>query len=359
MAITTSSTLTQEFVDQLSEELILEPDPQYVFALLADAARAGAMDIPGIMGQAGASANMQAAMGAGLGTLKLLDPRWMAVAKDFAMVVSEPTSPGKVILLDQPRFIGGTFTEVSRRLTEGTPVSSTVLAATMGQVTVTIREYAGPHSGAEVQAIGISDFLKRRATHDLVQYVGTLLRRDRNKFVDHVISDLLLTTTHVTTPGDVAEASLVAGAKLTEDELSEMLRKLQERNIPTFSNGMYLCVMSPKHFEDLRADTKFRESVRYLGAEGALVSGHVANHAGFMLVISSNIPTAGVGAGGAVTGYRGVACGPGAIGHAIGMPVEARRSKNDDFGREDRVLWVAHEGWAALDLDFIQRFTST
>jgi N4-gp56 family major capsid protein len=359
MAITTSTSLSQEFVDQLSQELILEPDPQYVFALLAGGARAGALGIPDIMGAAGASANMQQAMGAGLGTLRLLDQRWMSVARDFAMVVSEPTTPGKVILVDQPRYIGGTFTEVSRRLTEGTPVSATPQAATMGQVTVTIREYAGPHDGAAVAPIGITDFLKRRATHNLVEYVGTLLRRDRNKLVDHVISDLLLATTHVTTPGDVAEGSLVAGSKLTEDELSEMLRKLQERNIPTFSNGLYMCVMSPKHFEDLRADTKFRESVRYLGTEGALVSGHVANHGGFMMVISSNIPTAGVGAGGAVTGYRGVAFGPQAIGWGIGMDAEARRSKDDDYGREDRVLWIAHEGWALLDADFVQRFTST
>ena len=62
----------------------------------------------------------------------------------------------------------------------------------MGQVTVTIREYAGPSDGTAVAPVGITDFLKRRATHNLVEYVGTLLRRDRNKFVDHVVADLLL-----------------------------------------------------------------------------------------------------------------------------------------------------------------------
>lgn len=359
MAITTTTTLTQEFVDQLSQELIVEPDAEYIFAILAGAARAGAMGIPEVMGAAGASANMQAAMGGGLGTLRLLDQRWMSIARDFAQVVSEPTTPGKVILVDQPRYLGGTFTEVSRRLTEGTPVSATPQAATMGQVTVTIREYAGPHDGSAVAPIGITDFLKRRATHNLVEYIGTLLRRDRNRWVDRVIIELLVSTTNVTTPGDVAEGSLVAGSKMTEDELSEGLRKLQERSIPTFANGMYMMVISPKHFEDLRADTKFRESVRYLGTDGALVSGHLANHGGFMIVVSSNIPTKGVGAGGAVTGYQAVAFGPQAVGWAIGMDAEARRSKDDDYGREDRVLWIAHEGWALLDTDFVQRFVST
>ena len=119
MAITTSSTLTQEWVEQLSQELIVEPDPQYVFALLAGAARAGAMGIPEVMGAVGANGNMQQAMGAGLGTLRLLDQRWMSIAGSFAMVVSEPTTPGKVILVDQPRYLGGAFTEASRGSPKG------------------------------------------------------------------------------------------------------------------------------------------------------------------------------------------------------------------------------------------------
>lgn len=359
MAITTSGTLTQEFVDQLSDQLILEPDAQYILAILAQAARAGALGIPGILGEAGVTANMQEAMGAGLGTLKLLDPRWMAVAGNFAQVVSEPTTPGKVILLDQPRYLGGTFTEASRTLTEGTRITANPQAATMGQVSVTIKEYAGPHDGAAVAPIGVTDFLRRRAKHNLVQYLGLLLRRDRNKFVDRVIIDLMLASTNVTTPGDTAEGALVADQKLTDSMLRAIKRKLNERNVPTFANGLYMFVMSPKQEQDLKGDPEFRESVRYLTNESPLVTGHLTNHAGLMLVTSTNIPTKGVGAGGAVTGYQGMAFGPNAIGWAIGMDAEARRAKDDDFGREDRVVWIAHEGWKLLDTDFVERVVTT
>lgn len=359
MAIATSSTLSQELVDQLSQELLIEPDSQYIFALLAGAARANAMDIPGILGTAGASANMQQAVGAGLGTLKLLDQRWMSVAGRFAKVVSEPTTPGKVILIDQPRYLGGGFSLADRTLTEGTAVSATPQAAAMGQVAVNIVELAGPHNDTAVAPIGITDFLKRRATHNLVEYVGLLLRRDRNRFVDSVIVDTMLGTTNVTTPGDTAEADLVVDQPMTEDILSAILEKLQTRNIPTFANGMYFLAISPKHLKDLKADTKFRESVRYLGEDGALVQGHVANHGGFMIAVSTNIPTVGVGTGGAVTGYQALAFGPESFGHAIGMDAEARRSKDDDFGREDKVLWVAHEGYKLLDADFVERIVTT
>lgn len=359
MTLGTSTTLTQEFVDQLSQELLLEPDSQYIFAMLANAARAGALGIADIMGEAGAAANMADAMGAGLGTLKLLDQRWMAVARDFAIVASEPTTPGKVILVDQPRYLGGNYGEADRALTEGTRISATPQAPTMGQVSLTIKEYAGPHDGTAVAPIGITDFLKRRSRHDLVQYLGLLLRRDRNKFVDTVLVNLLLGTTNATTPSGTAEGALTAGALFTETMLAEMLRKLQERNIPTFANGLYMCTISPKHFQDLRQDATFREQVRYLVQENPLITGHVANYGGFMIVTSSNIPTKAVGAGGAVTGYQGVAFGPQSVGWAIGMDAEARRSKDDDYGREDRVVWIAHEAWQLMDANFAQRFVTT
>lgn len=345
MSVATSSTLTQEFVDQLSQELLIEPDPQWVFALLAGAARAGALGIPEMMGPSGAVANMEQAMSGGMGTLRLLDQRWMSVAGSFCKVVSEPTTPGKVILIDRPAFLdSGLFTEASRRLVEATPVSATPQAPTMGQATVTIREYAGPHDGSNVAPIGVTDFLKRRARHDMISYVGGLLRRDRNKWVDRAILEQLLSTSHATDGAD--------DAPFTEDMMSAILRKLQERNVPTFANGMYMLVISPIHLQDLKGDEKFRESVRYLGEQGALIQGHVANHGGFMVVVSNNIPSATVDD---QTAYQAVAFGPESVGWAIGLDAEARRSKDDDFGREDRVLWLAHEGWALLNEAFVEK----
>ena len=69
MSIATSSSLTQEFVDKLSRELVVAPDPAYIFARLAGGARAGAMAIPEIMGRGGRPADLAGAMGAGMGTL--------------------------------------------------------------------------------------------------------------------------------------------------------------------------------------------------------------------------------------------------------------------------------------------------
>ena len=53
MAIGTSSTLTQEFVDILSSEMLMAPDGQFVFANLAMASRARAMGLPDVRGESG------------------------------------------------------------------------------------------------------------------------------------------------------------------------------------------------------------------------------------------------------------------------------------------------------------------
>jgi N4-gp56 family major capsid protein len=355
MAIGTSSTLTQEFVDMLNAELLLAPDPQYIFAQLADAARAGALGIPETMGRAGAG-GFSRSMAQGMGHID----RMSATAPRFAKVISESTDPGKVILIDRPAYLGGTFTETSRRLTEGTAVTATPQAPTMGQVSLTIREYAGPHDGSNVAPIGITDFLKRRAKHDLIEYVGMLLRRDRNKFVDRVIVDELLSTSNSTVAtGSDLLVSAPGSNRLTAATLADVKKKLLERGVPTFPSGNYMLVLSPQHEVDLRADDEYREVTRYLVRDGSGLTGYSHSFGGFDICVSANITTTTPGGGNTTTVYQALAFGPESIGWAIGMDAEARRSKDDDFGREDRVLWIAHEAFKILNSDFVEKIQTT
>jgi hypothetical protein len=362
MAVTTSSALTQEFVDIITESLLLAPDAQQVFAKLAMGAKYAAMGLPDVVRASGVAANMSEAMGGAMGTLDL-NPRFQALARDFVKRVEEVgTGPGKVFLLDRPAYLtSGTMTESARRLTEGTQITATPQAVTMGQETLTCREYAGPHDGSNVAPVAITDFLKRRSKHDLVEYLGLILRRDRNAWLDHVLSNLLLTTTNVSYGSLAANlTTATAGSNpLIDDDIAAIKLALQSRNIPTFSDGMWCMVISPRHEADLRKDDQFREIVRYMAGDGPLVQGHIGDYNGFHILVSNNIVTTGVGAGGAVTGYQGLAFGPQALGWGVGMECEARRSKADDFGREDRLVWISHEAFGLLDEDFVQKFITT
>lgn len=358
MPIGTSATVTQEFVDVLSQELLIQPDAQYVFATMANAARERAMGLPDVRGESGAAANIEAAMGNAVGTIDRMGGPGSGTVK----VVLDPTTPGKTILIDRPVYLDGTFSEASRRLTEGTAIDvSAPLSPTLEQVSLTVREYGGPFDpgNSRVAPVGISDFVKRRARHDLLLYIGGLLRVDRNRFVDRVIVDLMLSSTNVTTPGDTALGSLSEGDEpLDEATLARVKRRLLERSIPPFANGRYMLVISPQHEEDLRADDKFREITRYAVERGPLMSGYLTSYAGFDICISSKIPTAAVGAGDAVTGVQAVAFGPECIGHGIGMDAEARRYASDDFGRQDMFAWLSHECWALLNSNMVERIVT-
>jgi hypothetical protein len=320
------------------------------------------MNLPDMVRKSGIAANMGEAMGGAMGTLDL-NPRFQRLAMDFVKRVEEVgTGPGKVFLIDRPQYMdAGLFTEAARTLTEGTPVTATPQAITMAQASLTCVEFAGPHDGSNVAPVAITDFLKRRSKHDLVEYMGLLLRRDRNKFLDRVFVNQMLTTTHVSYgSGSANLTSATAGsAPLIDDDIAAVKLALQSRNIPTFSDGMYCMVLSPQHEADLRKDDQFREIVRYLAADGPLVQGHLGDYNGFHLFISNNIPVAAVGSGGSVTGYQGVAFGPQSIGWGVGMDAEARKSKADDFGREDRLIWIAHEAFKLLNEDFVQKIVTT
>lgn len=362
MSITTSSTMTQEFVDILTSQLLVAPDPAYIFARLDAGARYGALNLPDVVRVSGEAANLEYAMGGAMGTLDM-NPTFMRLGMEAVKRIEEVgTGPGKVFLIDRPVYMdAGLFTESSRRLTEGTAVSATPQAVTMEQESLTCREYSGPHDGSDVAPLAITDFLKRRAKHDLVEYLGLLLRRDYNKWLDRVISNLMLTSSNVTYGSGAADlTSATAGSNpLTDDDLAAVKLALQSRNIPTFADGMYCMVLSPQHEANLRQDDQFREIVRYQAAAGPLTQGHLGDYNGFHIFTSSNIVLAGVGSGGSVDGFQGMAFGPQAVGHGIGMAPAAFRSKNDDFGREDRVLWRSHEAFSLLNEDFVQVIQTT
>lgn len=311
MPLTTSTNLTQEFVDILTAEMLIEPDVQFVFS-------------------------------------------------QYCKTITEVgTQPGKTILIDRYPFLGGTMSEAARALTEGTAiVNTTPLAVTANQVSVTVKEYAGPHNGSSaVVPLGVSEFLKKRAKHDVVGIVGSLLRRDKDAVMDAICRDLYLAVTNVTTAEGTAEGSILAGKPMTTSTLAEIKYQLDARNAPRFANGNYVLILSPKDEKDLLLDAGYREAARY--STDRLFRGEIAQYMGFSVVRSNNLPTKGVGAASAVTGYQSVAFGPDACGQGIGMAPEVRQSTDNDYGRQDLVIWLMHAGFKLLDARFVQRVITT
>lgn len=313
MPNTTTATLTQELMDLISSELLIQVDDEYLFYKNGPIMRAD----------------------------------------------EDARVPGtNIVNFNRPTLPGGTYTETSRRLTDGTAVNTTGLAIAMTQVGLTTREYGGPHDGTNVTPFSVTEFLKNRARHNIVGIVGEFLRRDRNRFLDVAVRDLMAASTSVAVP-TATEGTITAGQLMTVAFLRILNKVMKDAKIPTFPNGHWRLILNTRDEQNLKADPEYREAYRYWLAANPSLTGKAMMFEGFEIMVSTNIPTKGVGSGGAVTGYQSFAFGPYGIGHAVTMEPEVRRADDTDFGRLERVIWKSEEAVGTLYSDLLFRTITT
>lgn len=314
MGLTSTATLTQELMTLLSAEMLIATDDLYLFYEN--------------------------------GPIQHADP--------------DVQTPGaNVISFNRPVLPTGTYSETSRRLTDGTPISTTALAISMTQVSLTTREYAGPHDGTNVLPFGLTEFLKNRAKHNLVAMVGEFLRRDRQKFLNTTISDLLLAAAIVVTPDGSAPGVIAANQAATTNWLRSWNKTMKDNKIPTFGNGKWRMILNTTDEQSLKGDEQYREAARYLANANPIFRGMVMSYENFDIMTDTTLSTTGVGAGSAVTGRQSVAYGPYGIGHGIGMAPTVRAADDTDFGRSDKVLWKSEEAVGTLYSDLLTRGVTT
>lgn len=314
MAITESGTLTQEVQDALSAELLAQPDDVYLFY--------------------------------GNGPVQHAD--------------EDAKIPGtNIISFNRPTLPTGTYTEASRRLTETAVISLTGIAIAMTQVKLTTREYAGPHNGANVAPFAVTEFFKNRAKHNAIEIIGGFLRRDRNRFLDVTIRDLLLAATTVVTPDGSTSATIGAGVKASVVWLRILNKTMKDAKVPTFPNGRWRLILNTKDEQDLKSDPDYKEAMRYFAAANPLFDGHVMSMENFDIMVTTNISTVACGAGSALDGYQSCAFGPLGVGHGIGLEPSVRRADDTDFGRQEKVIWKSEEAVGTLYTDMIVRGVTT
>lgn len=314
MAIITTTNLSAEVQQALSAELLIQPDDVYLFFTNGPIQR----------------------------------------ADDDASV------PGtNVIAFNRPTLPTGTFTETSRRLTEGTAVDAGITGIAMTQVTLTTREYAGPHDGTAVRGFGVTEFFKNRAKHNAVALIGEFLRRDRNRFIDTVVLNLLTAATTVVTPDGSTEANIGAGVKASVVWLRALNKQMKDSKIPTYPNGKWRLILNTTDEQSLKSDPEYREAARYFANANPLFTGHVMSMEGFDIMVSTLFSTSLVGAGSLITGNQSVAFGPYGIGWGMPLPPSVRAKNDTDFGRQEVVIWKTEEAIGTLYADLLVRGCTT
>lgn len=380
MASISRLTLPSEFQDAADAVMLAQPQPAFFWARLTSVAQMGA-EIVRSGSPFGPNADRKlVTSGAAVPSLESMqlqlgDPETLASLASYkgAIVTDffKGATPKQVVTMNRPVFTDSTYTEASRDVTRAT-ISTTALAISGEQVSITILRKSGPYSNsaAAVQPYGIEGFDANFSLHNFSQLVELHLQRDRQKYLDSVIGSRFVTgapSENCVYPGDPSGSLSAAGstystqdnaAFLTQGDrlmdvpaLHRAVRVLQEAGVPTFANGRYMAVLSTKQVEDLKNSSSYQRLAKYFPEKNPLFRSYLSTIGDIDIFQSSTNGTAT--ANSTITVQQGVAFGPGAVAMATANPCHVECGDDTNFGQRVTVLWMADEGYQTIDNRFL------
>jgi len=335
--------------------------------------------------------------------------------------------PGQTVQLDRYKFWGSPGTKDSReRIADQTIGTANSRNITKEKVLVVLKEYTGPADPGDTTQP--STFKIARETlvtaqrllldtgnlNMFHQSIGSLtLLDDYRRWRDRVFIDELAKAETNGAASSTQGGYFFAGGKTKDSsgriaytsteygnqiqqfsvktDLLTVVKDLRKRNVPTYADGLYRCLVDPTFMMHLRRDSDFREIARYAGAPGqgmymgnpmipnnaSFFQGPQAGQAYFLagepvmptgvqfegvkFFESTNFPTKNITAsidGGSnyssLEVAQGFFFGPQAIGVGIGGPnAQVLINNNDDFSRFIILIWQLYAGFESLNKDFV------
>lgn len=304
-----------------------------------------------------------------MSALMLTDPQPAYLFDRFATkeIDRGKFNSGDTVQLNRYPMLGGNgLTESARALSETQTVgTSNTSAQTVQTVTVTLKEYMGPHNGTDVGPLVVTEKVLKQAQAKLLDGANPLnffnsiggmsLKNDHDRWHDRTLVNLLLTTTNTLNPDNVADGSTATtstGSKFDSDDLKLLKEQMMSRNVPIYPDGYYYMLVSPRFEKHLKQDADFKEACYYYKPESQF-KGEITAFEGFKIWTSNNIPTAMVNS---LTAHQAVAFGPDSFGYGEGkLPLQIRNNKNDDYQRFLYLIWLVYRGYALLDQRFVYK----
>jgi len=351
------ATLPQEFYDITSASLLLQPEPQYLHALLAKSAfdaEISAMNIglqiPGrdFPTSGPAYADIDAAR------LNLSDPILSPAIKVQNEFGQEMV--GHTIRINRPKYTDSTYTQASRRVPVGTTFSTTPISVESEQVSMTIDRFAGPYdnTAAAVRPYGIERFDANRGVHNMAAVREHFFKRDFDKWLDRTVVDLYdQSSTAIYPVGMTAvnDSLAIGDYPFSYDQVRRTRTSMDAANIPKFADGMRIMVITPLQQEQLEADPEYQRLARYTPQFNPLFLKSYVNSVGNFHVFTSNTLLTTANSNSIPIQY-GQAFGPQMVGMgAQGMP-RVVPNTDDSYGERIVAIWIWYAAFQVLDNRF-------
>lgn len=375
MAIVNRASLPEEFFDITSGKVLVQPEPQYIFAVLAKMALGSAMMLAAA-GQLGISparaipdTGLQYTLpGADRLNLAQPDPQ----VSNVILSVAELGTPqiGHTIRINRPRYGSGGFTLAAREIPSGATISTTAIDLQSEQVTVTLKRYGGPYdpNAGNVAPFALDRFDSSRSVHSIAQVVGTHMQRDFDKWADTVVATFLSAGTTTLWPNGFSADSQSANQGDMPCDIDLLFRgyeTLKNGNIPMFPNGRYRAFISPTSARQLKNDPQAGSYNRYdvnglnpVTAPGGMPqTGYLFSFTGCDVFEATTLPaTANANS---INVTTNVMAGPGMMALGAGSLPYVTSSTDDNYGESAKVIWLAYIGWNLADARFgVQLHTS-
>lgn len=377
MATVNRASLPEEFFDVTSARMLVQPEPQYVFAYLGKMALGNslgvqAMNPAGITPGRGVPVTGALVQGYQAGARLILANMDPQISQTIMTVAEIGKSPGHTVRLNRPRYGSGGFTLAAREVTSGTQISTTPIDITSEQVTLTLKRYVGPYDAVVQNAPApylVDKFDSSVALHSLVDLVSLNFQRDFDKWYDTVLATLISNGSTAIYPNgftSVNQSSQQGDMPMDIDTIFRSIETLKgvvyssPLNIPVFPNGRYRAFLTPTAARQIKDDPQAAQYLRYdanLNPVGGLNGAFIGSVAGCDLFESTTIPYAANT--NAVNVMTNVMVGPGMLGQGFGRLPQVMASTADNYGEHALLVHISYAAFNIMDSRFgVQMFTS-
>ncbi len=335
--------MPENFYNITSDMLLVQPEPQYLYAQMFLGALGASLTVPGEMGLPG-----RAVGGAGGAySAEDRDTLNLATALPSQIIAAEIDfngKPGNTIRINRPVFANTTYTEASRRIGTATTISTTPITVSSQQTNLTLYRYGGPYDSvnSRVAPYGISAFDANMGVHKAASIHGTHFKRDFHKFIDATqvsLLDLASTAVYPEGMSAVNDATVAGSFPFTFEQLCRVERDMDIANLPTFGDGFRALVLTPTQINQLRQDEKYRQSSVFMTQYSVLFPNYVGSVGRFHIFKSNSLTVTNNSS--SVPIHYGHAIAPGVLLAGMGRPPRVCASTNDNYGEDVLSIWLA------------------
>lgn len=352
------SELSEEFFDMTSTQLLVQPEPAYIFSQLFLSYLGGAdLALPSAIGMPGRPISGQ---GAPYTTAE--QDRLILATKDIPNALFANTmdkqfvgAPGHTKKFNRPLFTNSTYTQAAREIGVNQTISVVPINAGSEQATLTVRRYGGPYdaTNTRVAPYALDNFDASMGVHNLAGFIGTHLKRDYHKTLDSfwvTLGDL--STTKVRAVGMTDDNTAISKGQfpLTYEQISRTSRTMDDAFLPVLPDGRRILIVTPTGKKQLKDDPQFARYCEFHKEVNPLFPGYFGALPEFHLFQSSTLTVTSNSS--SVNIHKGMALAPGVFLGGMGKPPRVAPASDDNYGETAKVIWLAYMALGNADTGF-------